>query len=123
MPDAHALTRILTSIDGRGYGSYKQLKGTYDLGGCRLVVDHVQVDPYAPPSLMRLLVDRATAGLPQDLLTDRPGYVATTDFLAREVAAVAEEGVSIGAPRQEILERTSIAVTADAVEVRLAGPP
>ena len=119
MPDAHALTRILTSIDGRGYGSYKQLKGTYDLGGCRLVVDHVQVDPYAPPSLMRLLVDRATAGLPQDLLTDRPGYVATTDFLAREVAAVAGEGVSIGAPRQEILERTSIAVTADAVEARL----
>src|SRR5699024_5178256 len=118
MPDAHALTRILTSIDGRGYGSFKQLKGTYDLGGCRLVVDHVQVDPYAPPSLMRLLVDRATAGLPQDLLTDRPGYVATTDFLAREVADVAEESVSIGAPRHESHERTSTAATADADQAR-----
>lgn len=35
------LTRILTSIDGRGYGSYKQLRGTYDLGPCRLLIDHV----------------------------------------------------------------------------------
>lgn len=120
MPDAHALTRILTSIDGRGYGAYKQLKGGYDLGRCRLVVDHVQVDPYAPPSLIRLLVDPAAADLPQDLLTDHPGYVATTDFLARAVAAVVGEGVSIGAPRQEILERTSVAITADAVEARLA---
>ncbi|HEX7352686.1 ABC-ATPase domain-containing protein [Brachybacterium sp.] len=123
MADAHSLTRILTSIDGRGYGSYKQLTGNYDLGGCRLVVDHVQVDPYAPPSLMRLVVDRAAADLPEDLLTDRPGHVATTDFLARAVAHAADsigEGVSIGAPQQEILERTSVAITADGIEARLA---
>ena len=121
-PDAHTLTSTLTAIDGRGYGSYKQLKGSYDLGRCRLIVDHVQVDPFAPPSLMRLLVDRATADLPQDLLTDRPGRVATTDFLARAVAAAASgaQGVSIGTPAQEILQRTSIALTADGVEARLA---
>ena len=48
--DATALRQLLTSLDGRSYGSYKQLKGSYDLGPCRLLIDHVQVDPYAPPS-------------------------------------------------------------------------
>ncbi|ATG50122.1 ATPase [Brachybacterium vulturis] len=121
--NAETLTRILTTIDGRGYGSYKQLTGSYDLGRCRLVVDRVQVDPFAPPSLMRLVVDPATAGLPADLLSDRPGYVATTDFLARAVATAAGalgEGVSIGTPGQEVLERTSVTVTDEGVEARLA---
>lgn len=120
---ANTLTRILESIDGRGYGSYKQLKGSYDLGACRLIIDHVQVDPFAPPSLMRLVIDRDTADLPDDLLTDRPGCVATTDYLARAVATAVGtvgEGVSIGTPQQEILERTSVAITAEGVEARLA---
>ena len=69
------LEQLLTSIDGRGYGSYKQLRGSYDLGSCRLVVDHVQVDPFAPPSLMRLIVGRTAAGIPEDLLDDRHGRV------------------------------------------------
>ncbi|MGP5671968.1 ABC-ATPase domain-containing protein [Brachybacterium alimentarium] len=119
--DAATLEQLLTSIDGRGYGSYKQLRGSYDLGSCRLVVDHVQVDPFAPPSLMRLIVGRTAAGIPEDLLDDRHGRVATTDFLARAVAADLRsvEGVSVGAPQQEVLERTSVALTDDAVEARI----
>ena len=121
--DATTLTRTLTAIDGRSYGAYKQLKGSYDLGVCRLVVDHVQVDPYAPPSLMRVVVDPASAVLPEDLLSDHRGRVATTDFLARAVARAAAElgeGISTGAPGQEVLERTSVALTSDGVEARLA---
>ena len=123
--DATALARTLAAIDSRGYGAYKQLKGSYDLGVCRLVVDHVQVDPYAPPSLMRLVVDRADADLPGDLLSDHRGRVATTDFLARAVARAAAglgEGVSTGVPGQEVLERTSVALTSEGVEARLAVP-
>ncbi|AXK45291.1 ABC-ATPase domain-containing protein [Brachybacterium saurashtrense] len=123
--DATALARTLTAIDSRGYGAYKELHGRYDLGPCRLVVDHVQADPYAPPSLMRLIVDRAEAALPEDLLDDRRGRVATTDFLARAVAAAAArhgEGILTGAPGQEVLERTSVAVTAEGIEARLAVP-
>lgn len=123
--DATALSRTLTAIDGRGYGVYKQLKGSYDLGACRLVVDHVQVDPYAPPSLMRIVVDRARADLPQDLLSDHRGQVAATDFLARAVARAAAElgeGISAGAPGQEVLERTSVALTSEGVDARLAVP-
>ena len=50
--DATALRHTLAAIYGRGYGPYTLLTGFYDLGPCRLIVDHVQVDPYAPPSLM-----------------------------------------------------------------------
>ena len=121
--DSARLSHLLTSLDGRGYGSYKQLRGSYDLGTCRLVIDHVQADPYAPPSLMRLVVDRAAAGFPEGLLADRRGRVATTDFLARalaETAARSGERVDVGAPGQEVLERTTIAVAEDAIEARLA---
>ena len=121
--DATALRQLLTSLDGRSYGSYKQLKGSYDLGPCRLLIDHVQVDPYAPPSLMRLVVDRDAAGIPEDLLADRRGTVATTDFLARALvhaAAPLEGRLSIGAPAQEVLERTTVAVTSHGIEARLA---
>ena len=116
--DATALARTLTAIDSRSYGAYKQLRGSYDLGVCRLVVDHVQVDPYAPPSLMRVVVDPASADLPEDLLSDHRGRVATTDFLARAVARAAAElgeGISTGAPGQEVLERTSVALTAEEI--------
>jgi predicted ABC-class ATPase len=121
--DTADLAGRLSALDGRGYGSYKQLRGSYDLGSCRLVIDHVQVDPYAPPSLMRLVVDREAAGLPEDLLADARGRVATCDFLARVLAGAASrsgERISIGTPGQEVLERTTVAITADAVEARLA---
>ena len=121
--DTADLARRLTALDGRGYSSYKQLRGTYDLGPCRLVIDHVQVDPFAPPSLMRLVVDRDAAGLPEDLVNDARGRVATCDFLARVLAGAAartDERISIGAPGQEVLERTTVTLTADAVEARLA---
>ena len=69
---------------------------------------------------MRLIVGRTAAGIPEDLLDDRHGRVATTDFLARAVAADLRsvEGVSVGAPQQEVLERTSVAPH-DAVEARI----
>src|SRR5699024_8323382 len=90
---------------------------------CRLVIDHVQVDPFAPPSLMRLVVGRGAAGFPENLLSDHRGRVATTDFLARLLAdAAASIGgkISIGTPQQEVLERTTVAVTAEGIEARLA---
>ena len=121
--DLSTLTQLLASLDGRGYGSYKQLKGSYDLGPCHLVIDHVQVDPYAPPSLLRLIVDRTAAGFPEDLLADRRGRVATSDFLARHLAtaAAAIDGrVDVGAPGQEVLERTTVAFTENGLEARLA---
>ena len=73
MPNRRTLERTLTQIDGRGYASYKQLIGTYQLGTIQLAIDHVQVDPYAPPSRMRVILDPNTAKLPADLTNDVTG--------------------------------------------------
>lgn len=132
MRDHQDLARTLTSIDGRGYASYKQLTGNYDLGHVRLSVDRVQVDPFAPPSLMRVGVSRAEAALPAELLNDRAGEVAVRDFLTRVFDKAARRLVpagsgsgnsgtlSIGSPRQQVLERTAVVITEDAVEARIA---
>ena len=129
--DGAALGRVLARIDGRGYASYKQLAGQWRLGALRLAVDHVQVDPYAPPSRMRLIVDAATAGLPADLIDDAVGRTGAADFLTRGFARVAHRLVpepvgtggsglvSIGRPGQEVLERTGVVIAADRVEARI----
>lgn len=131
------LAHTLTSLDGRGYGDYKRIVGTHDLGVCRLTVDRVQVDPFAPPSLVRVSVDRARTGIPDDLVTDHAGRIAAGDTLARAFAAAARSQagggrrsprradrdqpppVAIGTPGQEILERTSVVFPTGQVELRI----
>lgn len=126
------LERTLHSIDGRGYGGYKQLRGTYDMGPLDLGIDRVQTDPYAPPSLMRITIARDTAGFDGPdfdpaLLDDETGRIAVGDFLTRRFAEAARSGhgakgprVSIGRPGQEVLERTSILIAEDRIEARFS---
>lgn len=38
MRDRTSLERTLAQIDGRGYASYKQLRGAYQLGAFQLVI-------------------------------------------------------------------------------------
>ena len=66
MKDKDELRRTLQRIDGRGYGAYKDIEGQYDLDRYRLCVDHVQGDPFASPSRVRVQLDRDVAGFPQD---------------------------------------------------------
>lgn len=131
-----ALARTLTALDGRSYGDYKRILGTHPLDlprAAELLVDRVQVDPYAPPSLMRVRLPLDETGraplVPADLLADAAGRIATGDFLARSFAAAAlthaggerrnrrradhdqPPPIGIGTPGQEVLERTSVVVT------------
>ncbi|WP_297749698.1 ABC-ATPase domain-containing protein [uncultured Tessaracoccus sp.] len=131
MRDRTALERTLAQIDGRGYASYKQLAGTYQFGTFRLAIDQVQVDPYAPPSRMRIILGPQTAGLPADLTNDAIGRRAVADFLTRQFLDVAHRLlpepsgtgnsglVSIGHPGQEVLERTSVVIAPDRIEARI----
>ncbi len=125
------LERTLHSLDGQSYAAYRQIEGSYNLGKCELIIDRVQVDPYAPPSRVRLLLDTETAGIPVNLRNDAAGRIATADFLtrsvAREIRRIRSESdnehpprISIFRPGQEILERTSVIVDDDGVEARLS---
>ena len=79
------LKRLIRSIDGRGYGAYKRLKGlvvSYEIAKLRFT--KVQGDPHAPPSIAEVVIPFRTHKLPEDLL--KPEYMTPlTDFIAREL--------------------------------------
>ena len=124
------LQSILGRINRKGYGAYKDLQGSYDLDGFTLFIDRVQRDPFAPPSLVRLRTeenrfDPALFGSPVR-------RVAFEDYLTRSVERVllrAVKGnrgsggsgrIEIQRTSQVVLPRTSIIVTDEYVEARMA---
>jgi tryptophanyl-tRNA synthetase len=71
------LRATLDRIDRKGYGAYKDLSGSYDLGPFTLFVDRVQRDPFAPPSLVRVRTGR-TSSNPRCSKTRRAGSPSKT---------------------------------------------
>jgi predicted ABC-class ATPase len=126
---ASHLQDILARIDGRGYKAYKDIQGHYDLNRFTLHIDHVQSDPFAPPSRMRIELKQQIAGFPEKFFNTKPRRIALEDFLTCAFAIAAHKlsqssgtGKSglilIDRPGQEILERTSMRVDKDTVEAR-----
>ena len=137
------LARDLVRLDGRPYGHYRGLRGrSYPLGPCTLRFDHVQGDPFAAPSRLRIDVPSRGAGAPC-LGPPRPRRAPRHRRLP---AAGAAHGAGPGRGRfagsgrsglleispagQEVLERTGAAVDAGGgARVRLCaglargGPP
>lgn len=134
--DADSLKKKLEKINGRGYKAYRQLRGSYDFPGFSLHVDHVQGDPFATPSRLRVRVAQEEAGFARDMHDGRVRRVALEDYLARAFSAAVgryvkgrrgtgKSGlVAIDSGGQEILERTAVTVTDGYVEARfVAGLP
>src|SRR5699024_4528154 len=127
MKTADDFYQLLNSLDKQKYGMYKRVKGTYDFGKFRLAVDHVQVDPYATPSKMRVIINRDTAGIPDNMLDSKTKSIAVPDFLTRAFAQRIQHGnkksknakIFIGRPGQEILERTAVVINASEIEARI----
>ena len=130
------LRRILARIDGRGYNAYRELAGRYTFDDFNLHIDHVQGDPFAAPSRLRVRVLQHVARLPAELSGNTVRRVALEDFLARQIERAIRRtsqgrrgtGTSglfaVDAGAQEVLERTAMLVTPDWVEARLeAGLP
>jgi len=130
MRTAQDLSGILQRIDGRGYKAFKDIKGEYDFGDFTLIIDHVQGDPFADPSRVRVRVPQKIARFPEDTRKSKSREIALRDFLTRRFFDAArrftkgnrgtgKSGVIlIDRAGQEILERTSAFVTDDYVEAR-----
>ena len=136
--DSHGrLTQDLSRIDGRSYGYYKDLRGRrYPLGGCTLRFDHVQGDPFAAPSRLRVDLPAAVLRLPDWARSGGDARRATADYLQRALhpalsrssggAGSGKSGLlEISPTGQEVLERTGVVVDEDgSARVRLcAGLP
>ncbi|ACV38116.1 ABC-ATPase domain-containing protein [Leptotrichia buccalis] len=130
MKNYKELEKLLFSMDGKSYSAYKSLKGEYKFEKYILAIDHVQSDPYAPPSKMRVIMDRKICGIPYELTDTKDKNIAVSDFLTRnfyrEIQKIGNDSTGTGGSGrifidrcgQEILERTSVLIKRDKVEVR-----
>ncbi len=122
----------LERIDRRSYGYYKDLRGrTYRVGPYTLRFDHVQGDPFASPSRLRVDVPEDVPGLPSSSYEGPDARRATADYLqraligtlsgARHRSGSGKSGlVEVASVGQEVLERTGVRVdTEGGVRVRL----
>ncbi|MDO5671285.1 MAG: ABC-ATPase domain-containing protein [Actinomycetaceae bacterium] len=108
-------------LDGRPYGAYKQLIGIWDFGVFDLVFQHVQSDPFAPPSNFIARIPLASTGIPADVLADEDARVAAADYLVRCFhSLIGGTPMAVAKPGQEILQRSSCVVGAEGVELRFS---
>lgn len=131
MKNLSDLKKALYSIDGKGYKSYKSLEGQYDFNKYILSIDHVQGDPFAAPSRVRIIVDQKLAKIPRELFNKDFKRIAVQDFLTREfykninifskkVFGSGKSGlISISRCGQEILDRTSVIVNEKNISIRI----
>lgn len=130
MRNSSDLKRELGRIDGRGYKSYKDLEGQYSFNNYILSIDHVQGDPFASPSRVRVIVNRHFNKFPGELFDEKYKTVALCDFLTRlfskniykygeKIFGSGKSGlIEISRCPQQILERTSVIIDNEKIEAR-----
>lgn len=130
MKDVGELRRVLRRIDGRGYKAYREIEGAWRFAEWVLFMDHVQGDPFAAPSRVRVEVPARVAGLPPESCANRSRALGVAALLAGRFAKEAAErerrrgsggggAIRMEAPGQEVLEQTAVMVAPDGgVEAR-----
>lgn len=130
MKNLQELKIDLNKIDGKSYRLYKDLEGKYEFQDYILSIDHVQGDPFAAPSRIRVIVNQKTAKFPKELFDNKIRNVAVSDYLTREfyfninkysekIFGSGKSGlIAISKCPQEILERTSVMIDEDKIEAR-----
>lgn len=123
------LLELLDKISGRGYKAYKEIKGKYQYDRFTLYVDHVQADPFAPPSAVRVRVPQEESAFPEELFKSRVRKIALEDYLTRifwqntrkssHIVGTGKSGIiEINRPSQQVLERSAMEINRDYVEAR-----
>ena len=123
MKMAEELQRELCSINRKSYPAYKGLKGAYQFPDYQLFIEHVQGDPFAAPSALRIFVPHSKAKFPERYYWDKCSKVALQDALLRRFAEISakfcyqakgsgKSGViQVSHCGQEVLERTACEIT------------
>lgn len=126
------LKRILDRIDGMGYKAYRDIEGEYAFDDYILYIDHVQGDPFAPPSRIRVRAMQDKAGFPSDLYSKGTYIIACEDYInrlaERNIRAYAKGSrgtgksglIAIQRCGQEMFKRTAVVLTPTFIEMRLS---
>lgn len=134
--DMHRLRSIINRIHHNNYSLYRGLEGRFDFSDFSLRFDRIQSDPFAPPSQLTLTIPLSSTGFSSDCYTMSHRRTAFTDYISRILAGAIRRltrggggsgngGVwAINYGGQTILERNSVVIRQDRLEVRLmAGLP
>ena len=126
------LQKIITPLDGMDYGGFQSLIGTYDFEQFALIIEQIPKDPYAPPhtGIYRVQFPLTDTVIEADMIDSRIGEIACRDFYARQFfynstkIAGKRRGtgysgiITINEPGQTILERSSVVINENSLEIR-----
>lgn len=118
-------------LDGRGYKAYKDLEGIYTFPDFTLIIDHVQGDPFAAPTRVRVQIPLRMAGFPPQLWEHPSRRVGAEHYLAeqfhrhaaayRKPRATGHSGQILMEPvGQAMLPRTAVRLGPHGVEARFS---
>ncbi len=131
MRELAVLRSELRRIDGRGYRAYRDLGDSYGTPDYELHIDHVQGDPFAAPSRLRVFVPHARADFERRWYDGDARRVALADLVTRRFARSSARverrrgsgrsgRIEIDTPGQEVLARTACRVRDDGIELRFS---
>ncbi|MFW2371940.1 MAG: ABC-ATPase domain-containing protein [Gammaproteobacteria bacterium] len=126
------LQKKIIPLDGKDYGAFQSLIGTYDFEQFVLIIDQIPKDPYAPPhtGIYRIQFPVADTVIEADMIDTKMGKIACRDFYARQFfynstkVAGKRQGpgysgiITINEPGQTILERSSVVLNENILELR-----
>lgn len=85
MKTENELRTLLQKIDHKSYPAYKETKGSYQFNGYILSIEHVQGDPFAAPSQIKITVKGKDANIAPDLYDKDFKRIAIQDYLLRQL--------------------------------------
>ncbi len=130
--DSDIILKKLDSINGKDYGSYQDLKGTYKLEYYGLVFEQIPKDPYAPPhtGIYRIHVNRNEKDILSADINSKIRKIAFRDYLTRRFYTACQKHgkglrgtgfsgvITINQPGQAVLERSSVILSKNMIELR-----
>ncbi|KAI8393481.1 uncharacterized protein BYT42DRAFT_601143 [Radiomyces spectabilis] len=132
LQDDNMLRRLLISLNWKPYQAYKSLtRYVFSFPLYSLKFAHVQSDPHAPPSIIRVCIPASVAQLQPHWYSSQTRKIALADYLIRHlihemndtsVDLSKADRFSISSVSQKVLERSSMMVHEGALEVRLRVP-
>jgi len=126
------LQQIITPLDGKDYGGYQSLIGSYDFGQFVLHIERIPKDPYAPPhtGIYRVQFPLEDTVIETSMTDSKIGAIACRDYYARQFFLHSHEIsgkrrgpgysgiITINQPGQAILQRSSVIINEKILEIR-----
>jgi predicted ABC-class ATPase len=123
-PASADLGSRLRALEGAPYPAYRDLRGRYEIDGVAIEILHVQPDPFAPPTRLRIGIPLASTGL-EAAQRSKSAALATEDFFARRIETWLSRHREVGSvvridpAVQQILRRTALLLHRDRIELLL----